>query len=73
MEVLIPSLGYTVLYYAIAISLWREGSWSKKSLLYDPVVLFVMLLCFILGTVSLCGVYVGYDCVVNNCDKQCVD
>lgn len=73
MEVLIPSLGYTVLYYAIAISLWIEGSWSKKSFLYDPVALFVMILCFIIGTISLCGVYVGYDYVINDCDKQYVE
>ena len=73
MEVLIPCLIFTVFYYFIAISVWREGSWSKKSFLYDPVALFMMILCFILGTISLCGVYVGYDCVVNDCDKQCVE
>ena len=73
MEVLIPCLIFTVFYYFIAIYLWIEGSWSKKSFLYDPVALVFMILSFILGTISLCGVYVGYDCVVNDCDKQYVE
>lgn len=73
MAVLIPCLIYTVFFYFMAIVVWREGSWSKKAFRYDPVALFMMILCFILGTISLFGVYVGYDCVVNDCDKQCVE
>lgn len=66
MEVLIPSLVYTVLYYFITISVWRDGSWSKKDLNHDPIALFMMILCFILGTLSLVGVFVGLCHVINN-------
>lgn len=66
MEVLIPSLIYTIFYYTLAISVWRDGSRSKKAFIYDPVALFMMILAFILGTVFLIGVFVGLDHVINN-------
>lgn len=66
MEVLIPSLVYTILYYFIAISVWRDGSWSKKAFRHDPIALFMMILSFILGTLSLIGVFVGLCHAINN-------
>ena len=66
MEVLIPCLVYTVLYYTIAISVWRDGSWSKKDFMYDPVARFMMILSFILGTLSVFGIFVGLCHVINN-------
>lgn len=66
MEVLIPSLVYTILYYFIAIVVWRDGSWSKKALNHDPIALFMMILSFILGTLSLIGVFVRLCHVINN-------
>ena len=59
MEVLMPCLVYTIFYHGIAVSIWREGSWSKKAFIYDPVARFMMILSFTLGIISLFGTFVG--------------
>jgi hypothetical protein len=59
---------YAIIFFGIAISIWKEGSWDKKAFLYDPTARFLMPICFVMGAFCLCGMYVGYDCVRNACD-----
>lgn len=68
MYVLIHCTIYAILFFGIAISIWKDGSWDKNALFYDPVAGIIMLICFVMGSFSLCGMYVGYDCVRNACD-----
>ena len=65
MDVLIPCLAYAIIFYGIAISVWRDGSWH-----YYQLARFFMILGFILGTFCLIGVYVGYDCIRTGCDRE---
>ena len=60
MYVLIHSMFYAIIFFGIAISIWKEGSWDKKAFLYDPTARFLMPICFVMGTFCLCGMYIGY-------------
>ena len=67
MEVFLPCLIYTVIFYFLTINIWREGSRHKKSFLYDPFARFVLVLSFIMGSLCLCGVIIGLFHMIGYC------
>lgn len=59
MKVLVSCLVYFFFFFLIAVSIWRDGCWSRKSYWYDPVARFILAISLINGLISLIGVFVG--------------
>lgn len=49
---------YTILFYIMAIVIWKDKSWRKEYFKHDPTIIIMMIMCFILGTIGLCGVII---------------